>query len=154
RGVAFGGERDAVAEFAFADLPAPGELSALLGPGRARAREDPRRPNSVVKGGAADQRGGAGACGDGERHVEAEDGLADFSRRLPLFARLGPGRARAGEDPRRADERGVGLAADQRGVAFVRERRAEAEFACAGLSGAGELRALLSPGRARAREDP
>ena len=52
RRVAFGGERDAVAELAFADLSAARQLRALLGPGRARVREHPCRADvHVVVGG-------------------------------------------------------------------------------------------------------
>ena len=52
RGVAIGGERHADAETPPPFLSAAGELFALLGPGRARAREHPRRPDFASIGAA------------------------------------------------------------------------------------------------------
>src|ERR1019366_1489094 len=150
RGRAFGGQRHAPAEVACADLFAAGELCALLSPGRARTREDPRRAEGFVVGIAADQRGGAFSIFGGERHADAEFALAELFAAGELCALLGPGRARAREHPRRADDVVVAGAADQLCVAFGGERHALAEFAFADLFGAfrGELCALLGPGRA------
>ena len=78
RGIAVGGQRHAVAEFAFAGLFVAGELGARLGPGRARARNTHAAPTLSVVARAADQRGVAGG---GERHADAELACAALSLR-------------------------------------------------------------------------
>ena len=128
----------------------------MLGPGRARAREHPRRPNERVVVRAADQ--GRVAVG-GQCHAVAERATRGPGREL--WALLSPGRARAREHPRRPSLEAVVVAADQSRVAVGRQRHAHAEPAPPllvrwgdGLIAGGELRALLGPGRARAREHP
>ena len=133
-------------KLAVAGLAAARELWALLGPGRARAREHPRRTDTAVVVGTADQRGVAVAR---QRHAVAESACADLAAACELCALLGPGRARAREHPRRADAAVVAVAADQRRVAVGRQRDADAEVALAGLSGAGELTACWMNGSIR-----
>lgn len=62
-----------------------------------------------------------------------------------LFSLLGPGRARASEDPRRPDVAAVAGAADQRGVAVGGQRHARAEFTFSGLACADELCCTRNP---------
>src|SRR5262249_16875527 len=122
--------RDAYAEGAAADLPAGGELSALLRPGRTGARELPRRPNFVVVAGTSDQ---PGIPVGGERDGVAEVARPGLAGTRELRALLRPGRGRAREPPRRSDPVSsralwvVVVAADQRGVAVAGERDIQAE---------------------------
>ena len=132
--------------------PRAGELCALLGPGRARAREHPRRARAGVVAGAADQRRVA------------------VGRRAPRCSRIRLRRSRPPPvsfspcwvqvEPERVNTHAAPVCrlssgpADQRRVAVGGERHAVAEFAVADLARAGELFALLGPGRARAREHP
>ena len=156
--VAVSGQRHAEAELtAGSGLAAGGELWALLGPGRARAREHPRRPDVAV----VDRRRRSGPCC---RQRTAP--RCCRSRRSPvsslageLGALLGPGRPRAREHPRRPRPKlfvgRVRVAADQGRVAVSGQRHAGAELQPAPVSSrGGELWALLGPGRARAREHP
>src|SRR5262249_58248340 len=71
-----------------------------------------------------------------------------------LLALLGAGRARAGEPPRGAELFVVAGATDQGRVAVGGEGHLVTEHARAALPAAGELFALLGPGRARAGEHP
>ena len=84
-------------------LVAGGELWALLGPGRARAREHPRRPDARrCRCPAADQ---GRVAVSGQRHAVAELAGSGLVAGGELWALLGPGRARAREHPRRPDPR-------------------------------------------------
>src|ERR1700727_1980583 len=63
------------------------ELPALLGPGRARTREHPRRPGGAAVVARADQRGVAVS---GDRDAKAESPGCDFARAGELCALLDP----------------------------------------------------------------
>ena len=69
----------------------------------------------------------------------------------PCCVQVEPERANTQD---RTEEAVVVVAADERQVAVVRERHADAELALSGLARAGELGALLRPGGARAGEHP
>ena len=89
-----------VAEVAGADLAGAGQLRALLRPGRARAREHPRRPDEAVVDRAADQ---GGVPVRRQRHARSRSCAVGRSRRCrsasaPCCVQV---RARAGEHPRR-----------------------------------------------------
>ena len=108
---------------------AVGQLLPLLGPARPRAREHPRRPETAVVAGAADQRRVAVRR---QRHAVAERWpLRRCSPRCSRSASalLGPARPRAREHPRRPETAAVDGAADQRRVAVGRQRHAGAELA-------------------------
>src|SRR6185503_13406302 len=112
RRAAVSGQRDAEAKFAFPALPRPGQFFALLRPGRARAGEDPGGAGAAFVARAADQ---CRVAVGGERGAVAEFAGPGLTRSGDLFALLGPGAARAGEDPGRARGGGVAGRADQRG---------------------------------------
>src|SRR5207253_1095727 len=114
-------QRDAEALVGVADRARSYELRALLRPGRARAREHPRRPHAAVVVRAADQRGAAVAR---QRDAEALVGVADRARSYELGALLRPARARARQHPRRPHAAVVAWAADKRGVPIARQRDA------------------------------
>src|SRR5262249_7440766 len=108
RRVAVGGEGDDRAELALSALVRAGELSALLGPRGARAREPPGpalAAVTLVAGEhaavvpAADQRG---LAVNRKRDVRAEHALSGLAPTGELFAVLAPGGAREREHPRRA----------------------------------------------------
>ncbi len=93
-----------------------GQLRALLGPGRARPHEHPRRPVTAVVADAADQ-GGVAIPG---QLAGAEAGYPAFVVGGQLRALLRPGRPRAHEHPRRPHPAVVGDRADKGGVAIPR----------------------------------
>src|SRR5208283_3167600 len=96
----------------------------LLGPGRARAIEHPCGARVFVVARAADERVFAFFR---ERDAPAELARTGLFFAGELLTLLGPGRARAKEDPRGADLAVVARAADQRIFAVGGERRAVAE---------------------------
>src|SRR5439155_15781755 len=91
-------ERDAVAEARRAARAATGQLLPLLPPGRTGAAEDPGCPARAAVAVAADQ---SGRSVRREPDAESEQGARAPTRRGQLRP-LPPGRAGAGEDPRRA----------------------------------------------------
>src|SRR6185437_10607145 len=110
----------------------------------------PRRAHSAVVPPAADQRR---APVRGQRHAGAEVALAAAlitGGQLRSLLAPTPG---AREYPRRPRTGVVELAADQR-RAPVRRKRHASELRLATLVASGQLRSLLGPGAAGAREDP
>ena len=127
RGVAVGGQRHGAAEPAGTGLPAAGELFALLRPGFAPERVNTHAAPavSVVDGPPI-----SAVLPSAESATPSRTSpLPVSSPPRELFALLGPGPARAREDPRGADAVVVAGPADQRGVAVGGQRHALAEFA-------------------------
>src|SRR5262249_53677673 len=126
------------------------EPFALLGPGSAGLREDPRGPVAVVVSRLADQRGGSVGRERQGPLVDADNARIAGDER---FALLGPRRTRARQSHRRHFFL-VSDPSDQRGAAAPRERTARAEPAPEARKTGAELFALLGPRPGGACEDP
>ncbi len=157
RGVAVGGERDAVAEGAFAGSESPSPASSPpMSFSPCWVQVVPERVNTHAAPASRCLSGRRSArCSPvgGERHAVAEVALP-FS---PAPVSFRPAGSRSSErvnthaapTPRCRRARRSARVRLRR-----RQRDAGAEFAFAALFAAGELCALLGPGRARAREHP
>ena len=141
---------NSAAESAVSDLAATDQRLSLLTPDRARTDEDPRTAMPSPRTRTPDN----GNVPDGRQGDASTEDAAVPDAPSQLVALLRPGRSGPGEHPRGARDSSVRRPADHAGVAVSRQRDAPAEATLPGLAGAGQLVALLRPGRAGAREHP
>lgn len=132
------------------------QLAALLGPGTAGACEDPRSPKATAAAGVhVVGRSGLDGCIAVSRQPDGP-ALSGRSNRIVAdqLSLLNPGTITAGEDPRRARQRVVGVTTYDGCIAVRRKPDRAALGSASDCIYSYELASLLSPDTIAARKHP